>query len=144
MKFKTVVLCLKFVFAINHEQLTFFYKYDVIIDMTKVTSLTVFQRTRVQSAEITRFLKDRFYRFYWFESDFKRAYRKSETRDVYRWDSVSRDPKMSRWNPRPATPKYLIRLHLLQNFASIYKINLNYFMVNLQKQPLRCVIIFKE
>ena len=57
MKFKTVVLCLKFFFAINHEQLTFFYKYDVIIDIMKVT-LTVFQRTCVQSAEITRFLKD--------------------------------------------------------------------------------------
>ena len=95
------------------------------------------------------------------KSVLKMAYQKvgPGTRDVYRLDPGTQNPKMSRWDTGPqkwdlwpGLPifysfnrllyTYYFTLYLLQNFALISL--LTYFMAHIQKQPLRCVINFKK
>ena len=93
----------------------------------------------------------------------KRAYRKSGTRDQGRLQPGPRDPKMSRWDPGlgPGAPKYLSGTREFQFsivsivYSTLYTslvtklcinlfIRLTYFMANIQMQPLRCGVNFKE
>ena len=92
---------------------------------------------------------------------------------------LTRDPKMSKWDPRPGTPKwdpkpgtpkvgprtrdpkiikwnhgltifYSLIVYSTPNSSLVLKpcinqfIRLTYFVASIQKQPLRCVMNFKE